>query len=810
MTMISPMMKHCLPMMVCVLMLEVEVLPGAAATGEDVRFHLRPSKAFVEAQSKHGMAMPFFQAVPFAPGRLKGPDTSLALSVEGKAVPADVRPSAFWPDGSVQWLSIDGVWPRGRQVAEEMVASVRASAVASKGSPCSITVNRTGHTIQIIDPDGKTVAVLRPEAKVLRITEPKADVSQKPEDQDTTVQYAWAEKVTELNPTEPPDPLEVRVLRFVAERQTPVFTVYRARGDGGLSALGQQLEWQLRIRAYRDAPVIRFQMTWVLHWDPKQYALVSAKWVVACPSKFSQARSPGVKRELPLAEGNVVLTSTAPGRSRVAHDSNEVLRADRPDPDLHAWALKSPTGYLAVALPNFTRLGPNRFLVRSTGVDLASWDEGSGLALDLRGIVKRDEFGMGEADFGADAKGLARTLEMTWVWADSPEKAAATAEAEARRDGLWFASRPDLAETASIGPWAADAYERNRLYCTGLQAQVHFVLASRDYWRWNGFVNFGDIRTNWHRKGWPKGGLHALRWGMHGRYGWRNGSAEPYRGFLVYGLFVEDRDLVLGALDYALHVADVDVCHGRFGQKLTGDQGGMHRRNKQHWSGDVQMQYTTSRGLYLMRWLTGHERLADTLAEIRDYGQRHAGSSIFAAAAWLNHYTETRDPKDLATAERLLEATVKSWDGRKRDSPFEHLKAMAALYAGNFRAKLDCWPALIEFHRATGDPIYLDAILTSVRAHPMKRAGTADLSRYYAIAYLLANGISEDDIGTDKIARFRKALKARKYGPTIPRAKWHYESLVRSYRAVYQTAELGWQASFAPLVLRFFDSGDAE
>ena len=142
MTMISPMMKHCLPMMVCVLMLEVEVLPGAAATGEDVRFHLRPSKAFVEAQSKHGMAMPFFRAVPFAPGRLKGPDTSLALSVEGKAVPADVRPSAFWPDASVQWLSIDGVWPRGRQVAEEMVASVRASAVASKGSPCSITVNR--------------------------------------------------------------------------------------------------------------------------------------------------------------------------------------------------------------------------------------------------------------------------------------------------------------------------------------------------------------------------------------------------------------------------------------------------------------------------------------------------------------------------------------------------------------------------------------------------------------------------------------------------------------------------------------------
>jgi len=475
------------------------------------------------------------------------------------------------------------------------------------------------------------------------------------------------------------------------------------------------------------------------------------------------------------------------------------------------WTLASPNeSSVSLALPSFTRLGPNRLVLRKTGLDIAAWDEGSGLALDLRRIVTRDEFGMGEADFGADAKGMARTIDMTLAWAGSNEAATAIASREARRDWLWLASRDDLIRTQAIAPWQAGAYERNLTYLTCEQAKVHFVLSSRDHWRWNGFVNYGDVRTNWHRRGWPKGRLHALKWGMHGRYGWRNGSAEPYRGFLTLGLFMNDRAMVLGAFDYARHVVDVDVCHGPFGQALKGDQGGMHRRNKQHWSGDVQMQYTTSRGLYLMSWLTGHERLADTLAEIRDYARRHAGSSIFAAAAWLSRYSETHDAKDLAAAEQLLSATVRSWDGREKPAGLDHLKGMDALYAGNFRAKLDCWPALIEFHRAARDDAYLHAILASVKAHPMLKPGTGDLARYYAIAYLLANGVPESEIGTDKIARFRKALKERKYGETIPRAKWNYQSLVRTYRATYQTAELGWRASFVPLVLRYFDSGDAK
>ena len=268
--------------------------------------------------------------------------------------------------------------------------------------------------------------------------------------------------------------------------------------------------------------------------------------------------------------------------------------------------------------------------------------------------------------------------------------------------------------------------------------------------------------------------------------------------------------MVLAAFDYAAHVADVDVCHGSFYAKLSGDQGGMHRRNKNHWSGDVQMQYTPTRGLYLMRWLTGYDRFGDTLPEIRDFARRRTEGSVFSAAAWLNHYAETHDPADLATAGRMLSAVVKSWEGRDRKgTPYEHLTGLGTLYAGNFRSKLDCWPALIEFHRATGDDIYLRAVLDSVKAHPMERPGVVDLSRYYAVAYLLSQGVSEEAIGTEKIARFRERLLQEKSAATPPRATWTYEKLLQHYCATYQTAELGWRASFAPLVFSHFDSAEA-
>ncbi|NLS91470.1 MAG: hypothetical protein GXX96_04710 [Planctomycetaceae bacterium] len=42
------------------------------------------------------------QAVPFGMGRLRSPDHLAVTTTDGKAVPSQVRPFAFWPDGSIQ------------------------------------------------------------------------------------------------------------------------------------------------------------------------------------------------------------------------------------------------------------------------------------------------------------------------------------------------------------------------------------------------------------------------------------------------------------------------------------------------------------------------------------------------------------------------------------------------------------------------------------------------------------------------------------------------------------------------------------
>lgn len=779
-----------------------------AAGQAPTEIFLRPFKGFVEAHSQ-GLPLPFYQAVPLARGEFVLPDGGVDVLAGSRRLPLQASVAAHWPDGSAQWLAISGVWPADEPLSE--AARVRlAPASTSVHLAPQFSVRPEGSGVAVLDVEGNVFATLRPEAAAVRIVRPKAPDSRNPEDFDTVVQYAWAEPVQNLNPEGHPVELRPRAREFIVEEQTPASVLYRLRGDGGEGELGEGLEWQLRVRAFRHSPVLRFQMTWFFHWNPDEVALTKAHWVAEVDDALQSATGAG--RRFSLAQGPVSLSSTATGQSKVEQGGESVLENEWPDADLHVWTVQNGGVAVGVALPDFTRLGPNRLTLRADGGTVGCWDGQSGKGLDMRRTVERDEFMMNDYDFDATAEGVARTVEMAWAVHPDAGAAGAMARAEAARDGLWFANREDMLRGQALGPWREGAFERNRTYAEALGAQIHWVKASRDYWRWNGFINFGDIRTNWHRTGFEHTGairVHPMMWGLEGRYGWRNGSGEPYRGFLTFGLWAEDRDIMLFAFDYARHVADVDVVHGRFGQPLTGDQGGMHRRNKNHWSGAVQMQYTPSRGMYLMKWLTGFERFGETLAEIRDYSTRHARGNTFGASSWLSHYSETLNPEHLAKAEELLGQTAAAWEERLRGhEEYGDLRGLRALHAGNFRKYLNWWPVQIEFHRATEDPKYLEILAENVKADPLTRANELDLSRYYAIAYLMSHGYTEEQLGAEKIQRLREALERRRFGENPPREEWDYETLVRR-RATFQSYELGCRASNAPLALGWFDSGEA-
>ncbi|MGI6610433.1 MAG: hypothetical protein ACOX4G_07965 [Limnochordia bacterium] len=809
--------------------------------------HLRPTVEAMTTHKERALAIPFYQALPISQGELY--PSQLADATCGlrhgqeKCIPALVSPAALWPDGSIRWLTVDGVWPQhlpldiapdgGVPVHFDETMPAGYTITESPLPPVDSLVVREGE-VHLLGRDEQTVAILTPQAAYIDIIEPKHILPDTVPDDER--QYAWAEPLEAVNQEGLPHPLSLRIREQVIEQDNDLFTVYRLRGDGGAALPGAGVEWQLRVRIYRDIPVIRLQMAWGLHWDPEKYALTQAAWVASFSVPFTTASVPDVTPRFDLSSGPVETQSDPTGRGLVLHGADRVAESESPDSmwdvslvetsdgrvglvNAHAKSGAPPARYIGIGAPSFTRLGPNHMSINENSIVLASWSDHSGYALDLRSTATLDEFGMAASDVNASAVGLMRTMESSLVWGQSADDAAALARLEAQRDTLWLPSQQDIVTTGSLGPLSSDTFESNGEYFAGLNANVHFVLASRDRWRWNGFANFGDIRTNFSTGSNPERGLHPGRWALHGRYGWRKGAAEPYYGMWLTGLLLEERDIALAALDYALHVADIDVTHGSFFAPWSAETGGMHRRNKDHWSGSVQMQYTPSSGLYLAQWLTGHERFADALEEVRAYAGRQGGSgSAYAASAWIHRYMETHSSGDLRTARALLDEAASAWETRGTSAtkpedmwgnldPNAQLSGLAALYMGNFRLPTNGIPTLIEFHEATHDPVYLEAIRASLQAHGIPPGSNPSLGNYYGLSYLLASGFTEEDIGTDLLQTARQGVAGLLAPSAIPpRDEWNYDTLVpfAIQTSATETTSIGWRAEYAPVVLRVF------
>ncbi|MGI6608982.1 MAG: hypothetical protein ACOX4G_00470 [Limnochordia bacterium] len=772
--------------------------------------YLRPTPSVLNTNNEHHLKIPFYQAIPCAEGALQPSAARSLRSAEGVPVPAQVSTAALWPDGSVRWLAIDGVWPSELPLSE----AVRVQVSDLPYTPATFLPEAVIHAvsvdddeIRLLDQSEHTVAVLTPQASYITISEPKQILPDSLPDDER--QYAWAEPLTSLNPTGKSIPLNLRIRDCIIEADNDLFTVYRVRGNGGDQNPEAGLEWQLRVRIYHVVPVVRLQMSWSLHWDPQSYALTSAQWSARFVAPFNEVHISGVNSTLDASQGSVQLAAEPPGQSRLTYQEAEVAERDLPEPEWHSLAARTGDRYLGVGTVHATRLGPNHVAVHDRTIELASWSADLGYGLDLRSTALPDEFGLDAVDGRALAIGVTRTMESSLVWASSAEQAQNLAALEAKRDNLWLPNSTDVTESQVFGPWNDGTFFSNDAFFEGLRANLHFLVDSRDHWRWNGWANFGDMRTNFSSSTQTDRGLYAERWSLHGRYGWRHGSAEPYYGLWLSGLALDDRALCLAAIDYALHVADVDVSHASFFDSSLPTDGGMHRRNKDHWSGSVQMQYTPSSGLYLTQWLTGHERLHETLEEVRGYATRQGRSgSAFAAQAWINRYMETNDPEDLRQARALLVESANVW---ARNNPKPELRDLATLYVENFRRTLDGIPVLIQFHEATQDPAYLDVILEMIRAHGLPDSRDPALAEYHGLAYLLLNGFTEERIGVSLVRQARLHVAQLLYPQRIPpKDQWSYLNLKDfvltglqpisspSYR---ETAAIGWRAIMAPVVL---------
>lgn len=297
---------------------------------------------------------------------------------------------------------------------------------------------------------------ITPEAALLPIQKPKPEPSTDPVFLDEEGQYAWAMRHADLNGGEPAIPLQPRLLRQTVEEENALYTVVCLQGNGGPKAPANGLEWQLRLTLYHDVPIVRAEITWLALWDVKAYALHSAKWIVRAQQPWS-----GFRDLAGRTASEIAILNEPTGQGTITADGAQ-NQHEWPSEERDGLVASLPQGiHLGIGIPTFSRLGPNHLSGKADGIEIATWSNHSGLALDLRRSTMRPDYGTSPTDLKWNGTGVSRTLYATFAVGATAEEAAAMARYEAKRDSLWLANADDLFATHALGPYSKAAITEN-------------------------------------------------------------------------------------------------------------------------------------------------------------------------------------------------------------------------------------------------------------------------------------------------------------------------------------------------------------
>lgn len=713
------------------------------------------------------------QAVPFARGAWLAEDGNL-YSVQTDNLQGMAKVVTRWPDHSAQWVHVNGILNENstqgiHEIPLHLQPFSKLEVVENPvwGGEFVWQENRL-----VLQQDNKSLLMLRPTASMVAVQKPKAAIEEKPDVWEQEGQYLWAAPLESLQEQTPVLlPLTMVMKSSETVEQNAYRSVYLVRGVGEFADSGDKaLEWQLRLERVWGSPGIKMEMTWRAFWNEQRWALAGASWEVKGEQEWSVVESSAGRVE--LGQDKEVYAAHMPQGHSVSSEATESV-ADQP---AEWWVLsgKSQASW-GLGFPRLAKLGPNRIQVSQSQVTIHCWDLYSGLALDLRQTGKQEDFGRDRTDAESRPYGLSRTIECVLFAGTEKQSVRALAQHVSQRDEQWLPTASQILQSQVLGPIHPQIVERHSEYLQGVLANAHFLKASQDRWKWYGFINYGDIRTNFSKWSNEERGLYPKRWAWYGRYGWRNGAGDVPHGMLYTGLLLNDREITLMALDYARHISDVDISHASWFHEPHSEAGGMHRRNRDHWSGSVQMQYSPTNGLYLASWLTGDAVIEAALEGVRYYALSRGEHSAFAAQAWINRYAETQDERDLDRAWKLLYECAYGWSMR---SPSK-LTGLEALYDHNFRWYSDGVSTLERFYETTDSQeilllirnIVIREINTGVKSHP-------SLGYESAMGYLLGAGMSIEQIGPEYLLGGKEYLQKLHPKPLPDRSQWDYETLV--------------------------------
>ncbi len=753
---------------------------------------LRPAKeAFLTSFPR-----PFYQALPQAKGSLRLKENE-SLALPQFHFPHRIQPLTYWPDGSIRLIAIEGFLPVQTPPPTQAVRfsivpspdkSQNVSEKTSDSAPVASSVTLSEDKSAFILKSGTAFAsTWKPTASMIPIKKPRPALSGDVEYLQEEGQYAWAADAEMIGAsTEEIIPLEFLIRSCREVESNPLFATIQVRGENKSSTPALKVEFQVTLQVYHDYDFIRGEITWKFLHDIEKYAVASASWSVDTTTSFEQWSSS--QDQFGDFSTPVTIASEANGTISVTQNDSLISKFASPAqaPAYNGLLAHSEQDTWMLSIPHLTRFGPNHLRIHDSSFEIASWSPLHSRFLDLRPTGQADEFGVrtaqNETVLESNGHGMAHTLPIFLARADNKEPARALLNYTQNQHHIWLPSAEDLDATQALNPFNLQFANEHPDAFRALETNMLFLVRSRDYWKWYGLANFGDFRTNFAVGRNEDRGLFPLRWALNGRYGWRNGSGSITSSLISAGLQLNSREIAMAGLQHGFHIASVDIQHGSFYKPYRGSQGGMHRRNRDHWSGSVQMQYSPTIGIYMTQWLTGSPWVQHALKGLRDFATNDTGaSSAFKSQAWILHYMETMNPQHLATAKEFLQQAAQWWHDRTKEGDNASItpeNPLHSLYLSNFRRVSDGLNTIIFFHQATNDPAYLDILLQSTLVNTLNDKAIGAEASGFVVGYLLANGVPVSAFPADQLQQLKEKISSQQY-PTLADPKpLSYQELV--------------------------------
>lgn len=618
----------------------------------------------------------FSSGVPLAEGSVASEKHLKVLDANGNEVPAQFTPLAFWPGGSLKWVGISPVLSAGTTLplslhhgqpndSLQQVMAIQKVAngvqvetdlltmeIATNGAGFAITQKRTGRRMMV-------------DWELQRLTRPA---------QRTTEAWLGSRESVEGLPRDLFSIGHSSADQVVVEEQGPVRTVVRVSGYF-TSATGESFcRYDYRLYLYQGSETVRWQPTWIYTGHPESEIIGGLEAILSAsgePVRHATVRY-SEESEDPRATRQITEQRVLPGHAVVQEMLEFYLDG------WLSWETESDINLpIQVAVREFWQNYPSGFEVNEDMVRVGFWPSASVSYLDLARTSGGDGDGESGTDMESHATGVGKTFEVLihpGVDSDHFKELATVFEQEP----LFYPGSEYMVQTGVLGPIAAEdriGFPRiEGLY----RALVFWILENRKKFEWYGFIDYGDVRTNFLRS--------EQSWRTQGRYGWRQGSGDVPSAIFTHYFRTGDRVAWTLGAPYARHVLDVDTVHYEHPGTLQ-PKGPMHRRGQDHWSGKIQTQYTYTQGAFLYHYLSGDLRARSVLLE--------------ETAPWQSAPEQAWSANAFNTMIRAWEATGDSkWRELARQQLQPHLGGDSY---DNFRFAVDFIPALSQYVWLTGE-----------------------------------------------------------------------------------------------------------